>query len=105
MKKRAMINVSRSAAGKNQRRPSSPKTIGRMRETPKRISRVMETAVEAKALPMALRFLWLFRGINSKERKEATYAGIAIRDPRSRGDDTEQPVPPETLAEILNERM
>lgn len=48
MKKIAMINVSRSAAGKDQRRPSSPKTIGRMRETPKRISRVMETAVEAK---------------------------------------------------------
>ena len=48
MKKMAMINVSRPAAGKDQRRPSSPKTIGRMRETPKRISRVMETAVEAK---------------------------------------------------------
>ena len=50
MKKRAMRNVSRSAAGKDQRRPSSPKKTGRRmgRETPKRISRVMETAVEAK---------------------------------------------------------
>lgn len=48
MKKMAMINVSRPAAGKDQRRPSGPKTIGRMRETPKKISRVMETAVEPK---------------------------------------------------------
>ena len=50
MKKRAMRDVSRSAAGKDQRRPSSPKKTGRMmgKETPNRISRVMETAVEAK---------------------------------------------------------
>ena len=55
IKKTAITNVRISAAGNDHKRPSNPKKIGRITgsDTPKMISRVMETAVEANALPSA----------------------------------------------------
>ena len=50
-----MMKVRKSAAGKDHKRPSKPKNMGRMigRNTPNIISRVIETAVDAKAFPSA----------------------------------------------------